>query len=95
MHTLAPGLTERLYGKQVSKNHFQNRPAPPSEGNLFKPMEEYETVSGGWRASQSNGKFSGRIIVGAAALGIGLGWLIARGPIRQLGALGRLLRFNK
>lgn len=86
MHTLAPGLIERIYAKQVSKNHFQDHPAPESEGNLFKPMEEYETASGGWRTSQSNGRFSGSTIACAAALGIGIGWLIARGSIKQLGA---------
>ncbi|SCY09898.1 Short-chain dehydrogenase [Nitrosospira sp. Nl5] len=89
MHTVAPGLMEWMFARQVSKDHFQDRPAPESEGNLFKPMEEYETVSGGWRTRQSNGKFSGRTIIGTVALGIAVGWLIARSSSKQPGAPGR------
>ncbi|MEX0803884.1 MAG: SDR family oxidoreductase, partial [Candidatus Binatia bacterium] len=61
MHAIAPGLTERIYAKQVEKKHFQDRPAPPTEGNLFKAMEQYEDVSGGWRAGNSNLPFSSSI----------------------------------
>ena len=55
MHAIAPDLTERIYAKQVEKNHFQDKPAPESPGNLFNPMEEYESVSGGWRMESSSG----------------------------------------
>jgi short-subunit dehydrogenase len=55
MHAIVPGLIERIYAKQVEKNHFQDKPAPESPGNLFNPMEEYESVSGGWRKESSSG----------------------------------------
>lgn len=41
MYTLAPGLTEPRYAKQVEKHHFQDTAAPQSPGNLFKPMEQH------------------------------------------------------
>ena len=36
------------------KKHFQDRLAPSTEGNLFKPMTEYHMVSGGWRIANHN-----------------------------------------
>lgn len=78
MHAIAPHLTERIYAKQVEQRHFEDRPAPPSNGNLFKPLEQYESVSGGWRAPASNGRFSAEAVLGAAALA-GLGLLITCG----------------
>ena len=50
--TLAPGLTERLMATMVDRQHlYQDRPAPPTPGNIFEPMSEGTGVSGGWKAN--------------------------------------------
>jgi short-subunit dehydrogenase len=89
LHTLAPGVTARLFAQQVEKHHLQDKPAPESPGNVFQPMEAYESVSGGWRMASSRGKYVGRAIAGVAALGLGLGILLAYSARRQPGLLGR------
>jgi NAD(P)-dependent dehydrogenase (short-subunit alcohol dehydrogenase family) len=48
MRSVAPGLAERTYSSKVHREHFLNRPAPASHGNLFDPMPAYNTVHGGW-----------------------------------------------
>jgi short-subunit dehydrogenase len=76
MHAVAPALTEQIFAKQVEQKHFEERFTPPSEGNLFRPMN-YETISGGWRAA-SDRRSSNAILLGAV-LGIGICMLIACG----------------
>jgi short-subunit dehydrogenase len=70
MRTVAPPLAERLIARQVEKNHFEDRSAPASDGNLFEPMSEWNTVSGGWRTSEGGGRSKG---AGLAVIGLGLG----------------------
>lgn len=70
MHGLAPGLAERLLARKVAKDHFQDRPAGPTPGNLFTPLPGWTSVSGGWRApspSKPVGKWIGAA-AGATAL---------------------------
>jgi short-subunit dehydrogenase len=76
MNTMAPALTEQIFAKQVEQRHFDDRPAPHSEGNLFKPMG-YESTSGGWRSAAVDRRFSNQALLSAAALGTALGLLIA------------------
>ena len=67
-HALAPALTEAMMARQVERDHFDDRPAPSSAGNLHGPLEEANDVSGGWR---NGGAPSGRTagaVVGAAAV---------------------------
>jgi short-subunit dehydrogenase len=78
MHAIAPALTEKVFAKQVAQRHFEDRPAPHSEGNLFRSME-YESVDGGWRPVAESRRFSNEALLGAAALGTGLALLIACG----------------
>jgi NAD(P)-dependent dehydrogenase (short-subunit alcohol dehydrogenase family) len=49
---LAPGLTERTAATMVDQQHLQDTPAPPTSGNLFEPMSQWTTVSGGWKANE-------------------------------------------
>jgi short-subunit dehydrogenase len=67
-HWLAPGMSERQMARRVDQKHFQDRPAPPTPGNLFEPMPQWNSVSGGWK---SNGSGRGRKLA-AAGLAIGL-----------------------
>jgi short-subunit dehydrogenase len=48
-HKLAPNMTEKTFAAQVRREHFQDKPASRSEGNLFKPMPEHTGISGGWK----------------------------------------------
>jgi short-subunit dehydrogenase len=49
LHTIAPGLAERLMARMVDRNHLQDHPAPPQPGNVKTPMAEWTGVSGNWR----------------------------------------------
>ncbi|MCD6047855.1 MAG: sadH [Gammaproteobacteria bacterium] len=49
-HKFAPNLTAKFYAHQVKRDHFQDKPALASEGNLFEPMLETGSISGGWKA---------------------------------------------
>jgi NAD(P)-dependent dehydrogenase (short-subunit alcohol dehydrogenase family) len=46
-HRFAPALYERMAPKQVEVDHFQDRPAEPTSGNLFEPMPQWSSVRGG------------------------------------------------
>ncbi len=76
-YLFAPGLTERLMGIMVDKFHLsQDKSAPPTSGNLFEPMAEGTSTSGGWRTmsgrnvAEQRGKGTGTVlgIVGLTSL---------------------------
>lgn len=48
MRTMTPRLAEKMMARQVESNHFQDRPASSSHGNLRAPMKEWNSVTGGW-----------------------------------------------
>lgn len=89
MHATSPVLAEKMYAKQVDKDHFfQDRTAPASAGNLFQPAEDYHSVSGGWLVDQerkrNSRKAAGSKLISLAALGVGVGLLITRVPLRLI-----------
>jgi short-subunit dehydrogenase len=48
---LAPGFAERQAAKVVDKLHLhQDKTTPPTPGNVFEPMPEGTTETGGWKA---------------------------------------------
>jgi short-subunit dehydrogenase len=47
---IAPKLLEGMVARKVERDHFQHAGAPPADGNLFKPIPECASVSGGWRS---------------------------------------------
>lgn len=47
-HAVSKRAYDRLMGRQVEREHFQDKPAPPSAGNLYEPMDEWTSVSGNW-----------------------------------------------
>jgi NAD(P)-dependent dehydrogenase (short-subunit alcohol dehydrogenase family) len=71
-HALAPRLFERMGARMVHRDHFLDRPADPTEGNLFVPMPEYASVSGGWSNSNPEGGRAGKIALGTAAVALPL-----------------------
>ena len=79
LHAICPKLAKRVTAKQVEKRHFQDRPAAASEGNLFRPMEDYQEVSGGWHPQALRKHTLSKCSAASlAALGIGLGLIVGR-----------------
>ncbi len=69
IRTIAPALGERQMATQVDKTHlYQNKPAPPTSGNLWEPMPEYASVSGSWQVG--GGERTRRIATIAGALAV-------------------------
>jgi short-subunit dehydrogenase len=56
LRKLSTPLTERIVAAKVEKQHFQDRPWAASQGNLFEPMPEYNTVRGGWLETDHKAK---------------------------------------
>lgn len=81
-HAVLPGLTQRLFASRVRKQHFEDRPAPPSDGNLFEPAESGYGVTGGWAGPRAGGSKAmpvlGGVIAGAGAATAGWLWLRRR-----------------
>jgi short-subunit dehydrogenase len=65
LRKVSSSLSERLIAKKVEKKHFLDKPGAVSKGNVFEPMPEYNTVSGGWLETDHKGK---KIIAAAATL---------------------------
>jgi short-subunit dehydrogenase len=73
LRTMAPATAEKLIARRVDRNHFQKRQTPASDGNLYQPMRQWNTIGGGWRTveeSSSRGKTGSM-----ALLGLGLGYM--------------------
>jgi short-subunit dehydrogenase len=85
-HTIAPGTIEKLAARKIEKEHFENKPAPPSAGNLFQPMPEFACISGGWQARESRSRMPMIIAAGLAAGLLGAAFVGARAkwPRRRL-----------
>ena len=73
-HSLSLGLYENIAARQIDRDHFQDKPAPSTSGNLFEPVVDGTGVSGGWKGAQ--GVFSARrVALGGMAAAAGfLGW---------------------
>ncbi len=63
-HALSLGLYENMAARQIDKDHFQDKPAPSTSGNLFEPVPEGTEVSGGWK--NADGTVSARRMALAA-----------------------------
>lgn len=66
-HTVSPRLYERMAARHVDRDHFQDRPAEPTPGNVFTPMDEYASVGGGWSRPDGN-HHTGKLAAAGAAL---------------------------
>jgi hypothetical protein len=59
LHDLALPLFERVMTRNVEREHFQERPAAPSPGNLREPDPSWTGITGGWKAGDASPKGSG------------------------------------
>jgi short-subunit dehydrogenase len=89
LHTLFPGPFERVAARVIERDHFQPKSAPPTEGNLFQPMPQFTSVSGGWRARQPS-RLGRNLALAAGGVALLTGsWLVAR-PRRRRTILARV-----
>jgi short-subunit dehydrogenase len=83
--TVAPGLAERLLAVLVDRLHLSTvRPALPSNGNLFEPVAEGSTVSGGWKPRGAKRILRNALLGAAALVPAALGFLWLRPRIAAL-----------
>jgi short-subunit dehydrogenase len=73
-HTLSLGLYERMAARLIDRDHFQDRPAAPSAGSLFEPMQEGTGVSGGWKADDGTSMRRAALIGAAVTVPALLVW---------------------
>lgn len=74
---------EKVIARQVETEHFQDTPADPTDGNLFAPMAEFNSVGGGWRERElslppKRGKFAWAGAATVAGLGAAAGYFWRR-----------------
>jgi hypothetical protein len=73
LHDVALPVFERVMTRNVEREHFLQRPAAPSPGNLRDPVAKWTGVSGGWKDGDVSPHGSGpspaamRSAAGAAA----------------------------
>ena len=48
VHVLMPGIYERLISRYIDKKMFQDKPEQHTDGNLYRPLPQYASVTGGW-----------------------------------------------
>jgi NAD(P)-dependent dehydrogenase (short-subunit alcohol dehydrogenase family) len=66
-HMISKRLYDHLVGAQVEREHFQDKPAPRTTGNLYQPDHEWTSVSGNWETGQER-RIAGAGIGAAVAL---------------------------
>jgi short-subunit dehydrogenase len=59
LHDLALPVFERVMSRNVEREHFLQRPAPPSPGSLREPVPQWTGVTGGWKEGDARPKGSG------------------------------------
>ncbi len=79
---LAPGLFDKVYRISLAAIELGEPSAPTTSGNLWEPMPEEASISGGWLEKEKRGKRTTfKSIAGKAALAagvlLGAGFLIS------------------
>ena len=82
---VASGLLDRKLAQRVDRQHFQDRLAAPSEGNLFVPASSEPELRGGWRGVPPR-RAGPAVLLAAAAAAAGAGFVAWRRSQRQLPA---------
>ncbi len=85
MHKVSPSLYTRFNARQVDKDHFQERPAPPSKGSVMEPRPQWTTATGGWR---NGGLMDKKAVRALAFAGVALTIPVVVGMLRDNGGQG-------
>jgi short-subunit dehydrogenase len=72
---LAPALAERVLPKLVEREHFLDKPQPPTPGNVLAPDPAWTGVTGGWKEGDASPR--GAPARTAAAVGAGAASVLA------------------
>lgn len=64
-HALTPKQYDKVIRRMTEKQHFQNKAAEESEGNLYEPQKP-ERIAGGWRKGGTLKKLSKVALAGVA-----------------------------
>jgi short-subunit dehydrogenase len=46
--SIAPALYDKRIRGKVLEEHLSDNPMPPTKGNLYEPMKQWSSISGGW-----------------------------------------------
>src|SRR5207249_2841549 len=65
LRRISEALSERIVALKVERKHFLDKPVSHSQGNLFTPMADYNTVHGGWLDTDHK---AGKVIATVAAV---------------------------
>ncbi|MGK9170989.1 SDR family NAD(P)-dependent oxidoreductase, partial [Inquilinus limosus] len=76
--TVAPGLTERMLASMVERSHLGDRPTEATPGNLFEPMHDGRSVSGGWRTASTTASWRPLLAAGLGLVAIPVGMAVSR-----------------
>lgn len=82
--TFVPKEFNKQYRKLVYKSHFTKEPSYPTKGNLYDPMKEYASISGGWQHEKPEVKTRKFALAGALAAGTAISAaFLARGAMKK------------
>lgn len=76
-YAMSPRMYEKVMSRQIDANHLQDKPAPPTEGNLFGTTGP-KSAQGGWRRS---GTITAEVRRNRWALAMGAAALLAAGAL--------------
>jgi short-subunit dehydrogenase len=77
-HHFTPRLYDQMIARTVDRDHFDEAYEEPNPGNLFEPMPEHASISGGWK-QDGDGSGAKLVAAGAAAAAVGVvGWRLLR-----------------
>jgi short-subunit dehydrogenase len=74
LHTVAPGVHDRIIAKQTDRSHFKDEQAQPTKGNLFHADPSHTGVSGGWIAQDGSSKGKKLGMIAALAIPVIAGY---------------------
>ena len=80
---MAPNLFDKVYRKSLAAIELEDPSTPTTKGNLWEPMPEEASISGGWLEKEKRGErttfksIAGKVAIAAGVL-ISAGWLLSQ-----------------
>lgn len=82
LRAVAPALIERAFARKVARDHFQDRSAPPTSGNVLAPDPFGTRTDGGWRAATKRSSLPRTALVAALTAALALSFARAARLLR-------------